>query len=115
MNNSFLSLESQKLLTEWLGECWHEIEINLIDPTVHYYCMSCKSTKPLRLDFSDWRVVGRLVEKLLLIASVELLQEYGGAKNFLLLTHINGKTLHATAPTPQLVSCLAICAVLEGE
>ena len=70
--------DEQRLLTEFLGECWHEDGGLVVN---HYsensgrelqlrYCRHCKEAYVhpsqetfTRLDFTDWRVVGRLVEK----------------------------------------------------
>lgn len=112
-----LSTEEQKLLTEWLGECWHEFEA--LHSTL---CTKCN--KPFlsqtyhvpRLDFSDWRVVGRLVEKILLFASYEVLKESSGKERFLVLIHSKTKTYQGTEGTPQLAICKAVLAYLkEGE
>ena len=63
--------QEKRLLTEFLGECWHE------SSGMTWICGKCKTdvgwlgetmkdavaVETLRLDFTDWRVVGRLIEK----------------------------------------------------
>jgi len=103
-----LSTEEQKLLTEWLGECWHE-EGTPTGMVYHpYRCAKCikpiHAGGPSRLDFSDWRVVGRIVEKVrsLHIASDYLCKVFSNAIFF--------------SDNPQLAICRAILAYLqEGE
>jgi hypothetical protein len=63
-----LTIEQQRKLTEFLGECWHE-------PTETPNEVSCDKCGTVvydprhvdeafqRLDFTDRRVVGRLIEK----------------------------------------------------
>ena len=63
----------KKLLTEFLGECWHEGWVNKAGT---YCCNKCPAAYPSveasRLDFTDWRVVGRLYYKLLLTMKTPL-------------------------------------------
>lgn len=72
-----LTEQQQKKLTEFLGECFHEPR-----PTITAFggplyggditCKHCGASMPwlnsplpnARLDFTDWRTVGRLIEKL---------------------------------------------------
>ena len=64
-----LTIEEQRKLTEFLGECWHEYNPNYDQGNS---CSKCGKTVfhrfhrtfPQNLDFTDWRVVGRLIEKL---------------------------------------------------
>jgi hypothetical protein len=74
----------KKLLTEFLGECWHETafreyELEIEGRTGDFIKATCSCGKVRRLgkryndvdyhpvchnlDFTDWRVVGRLIEK----------------------------------------------------
>ena len=57
-----LTDENKKALTIFLGECWHEEEAipNLPHLT---WCKKCHYIGFTYLDFTDWRVVGRLVSK----------------------------------------------------
>jgi hypothetical protein len=61
----------KKMLTEFLGECWHENS-----EQSPYFCIHCENSIRLRkigeeqfeiirtfLDFTDWRTTGRLIEK----------------------------------------------------
>jgi len=80
MSNPILLVEAQKLLTEWLGECWHTWERKYPYPARTeaelkmrgHVCTKCGEYWPVQpkaeglitpLNFSDWRVVGRLIEK----------------------------------------------------
>lgn len=76
-----LSLEQRKRLTEFLGECWHDV------PPDFYVqfpsrCRVCKRViafyDDYRLDFNDWRVRGRLVEKVGgIVATGRIVDQYG--------------------------------------
>jgi hypothetical protein len=55
--------DDKRLLTEFLGDCWHTDFHELIYARPYFYCERCQERDPQRLDFDDWRVVGRLVEK----------------------------------------------------
>ena len=52
--------EQRKLLTEWLGECWHEWRFAPEDVTP---CLKCRSRKDNRT-FDNWEDFGAVVEKL---------------------------------------------------
>ena len=52
--------EQRKLLTEWLGECWHEWHFAPEDVTP---CLKCRSRKDNRT-FDNWNDFGAVVEKL---------------------------------------------------
>ena len=101
MTSNDLTIEEQKLLTEWLGERWHETgERN--------YTEICHGFPEPRLDFTDWRVVGRLVEKLRSITQYNLTTEVWWVK------HRVGIVLFDA--NPQLAICRAILSYLkEGE
>lgn len=61
-----LTIEEKRILTEFLGECWHEW--HQCDDKEGRFCIKCdieeEDCANYRFDFSDWRVVGRLVEKM---------------------------------------------------
>lgn len=60
-----LTLEEQRKLTEFLGECWHGECVDRSAPE-YMVCFVCNESfvgSNWRLNFTDWRVVGRLVEK----------------------------------------------------
>lgn len=66
-----LPIETQKRLTKFLGECWHEWH-KPEDYVQALICTGCGKTQlgPTtaasdKLDFDNWRVVGRAVSKLL--------------------------------------------------
>lgn len=51
--------EQRKLLTEWLGECWHEIG------KYDLYCPKCDGQQGFdRRTFDNWEDFGAVVEKL---------------------------------------------------
>ena len=67
--------QEQRKLTEFLGECWHEWVLE-ITPKHGYRIIRCpkcfastsigRHQKPdnvRRLDFTDWRVKGRILDK----------------------------------------------------
>lgn len=79
-----ITQDEQRKLTEFLGECWHEFkprnntgtDDNRFDD--EFRCVKCDRSantyhgmywsanelnEKSRLDFNDWRVVGRLIEK----------------------------------------------------
>jgi hypothetical protein len=101
ITESTLSLESQKLLTEWLGECWHEYNSRK--------CITCiimePEDDPPRLDFSDWRVTGRLIEKAEGIVVIKFDHTWNST--------IEGDFQEGSSP--QLAICNAIVAYLKEE
>ena len=69
-----LTIEAQKRLTEFSGEYWHED-----------FCTCPECTNPdepptNRLDFNDWRVVGRLIEKIKELSRIAYSAEDGSAE-----------------------------------
>lgn len=62
-----LTQDEQRKLTEWIGECWHKWLP--CDDKEGRFCIRCgieeEDCTNYSLDFSDWRVVGRLQERLL--------------------------------------------------
>jgi hypothetical protein len=116
MTNS-LSLESQKLLTELLGECWH---VKWVDPTgfCSTQCASCgkildEIEDAPRLDFSDWRVVGRLINKL----RSHILDTHGDVTELPLYLEVRLHYIETAlwSNNPQLAICLAVVEYLKGE
>ena len=63
--------EQRKLLTEWLGECWHEWHFAPEDVTP---CLKCRSRKDNRT-FDNWDDFGAVVEKLGLTRSLLFMAE----------------------------------------
>jgi hypothetical protein len=66
-----LTEQEQRQLTEFLGECWHEgrqYKRAGVRSGVDWCCKYCGQYLGHgvieRLDFSDWRVVGRLQQRL---------------------------------------------------
>lgn len=118
-----LSIEEQKRLTEFLGECPHEWlrEFLFADyQTGMYRCSVCgilsaaAKQEPKALDFSDWRVVGMLIEKFDSL-NVEKAIATNGLHKAQLLNYY-GRDGQAEAKTPQLAICRAVLAYLkEGE
>lgn len=110
-----LATEDQRLLTEFLGECWHEEGM----PTgMSYHPFRCKKcNKPLHvsgkngLDFSDWRVVGRLIEKCRSAQTVKL------ESNFESGISVDSSRYYwsPVAETPQLAICNAVLAYLKEK
>lgn len=101
-----LTTEDQRILTEWLGECWHvpnHMKENGTYSTADRCCF-CGAPLPwILLDFSDWRVVGRLVEKLQTITT-----------NADMVRLEVRRALFS--PSPRLAICRAVLAYLkEGE
>ena len=99
--------QDKRLLTEFLGECWHEPDATykpLTDDT--FKCLKCQVINARRLDFTDWRVVGRLIEK---AEDVEVWYYYDGmewcARVLELETH--------SAKSPQEAICAAVLAWLK--
>jgi hypothetical protein len=110
-----LSLEEQKILTEWLGECWHEYTKEW---NSGIYCKHCNYHRDSpRLDFSDWRVIGRLIEKAkILTDSLYESEDGSGVRADQLVENINWALWDWSISTPQLAICKVILAYLkEGE
>lgn len=97
-----LTTEEQKLLTEWLGEEWRE------NTWYHVY----EDADLIRLDFSDWGVVGRLVAK---VTSFCLQSESHSTEraNLCLLQMSIESALWED--TPQLAICHAVLAYLKEK
>jgi len=57
--------EQARLLTEFLGECPIPYTV---DKRTMWFCDKCGHTHTT-LDFNDWRVIGRLIEKMNLMIS----------------------------------------------
>lgn len=128
-----LTTDEQRILTEWLGECWHEdggLIVNhwsesLDAPTELRYCKhypNCKSaySYPLtetfkRIDFSDWRVVGRLEGKVLLNqCNITKFSSYDGELYTVRIYDLKQlKEHHGTMKTPQLAICRAVLEYLK--
>jgi hypothetical protein len=60
-----LTTDEQKKLTLFLGECWHELDGYRGSMGTCKKCGAWWKGEGFvhRLDFTDWRVVGRLIEK----------------------------------------------------
>ena len=65
--------EKDKVIIEWLGECWHEWESDLVEGESGQYSYSCSckkcgigkfSSKGVSLDLSTWSGFGWLLERL---------------------------------------------------
>ena len=65
----------RKLLTEWLGECWHDKDSGWIGDGVHpmsyevFHCYKCKKESRWKEDlnqrtFDNWNDFGAVVKKL---------------------------------------------------
>lgn len=113
-----LTFEDQRLLTEFLGECWHEA-YNGFAPGL---CSKCEASKfdsgsgnflpvgELHLDFSDWRVVGRLLDK---IENIEVWKSKDYRGSWGAFTEGIGENVYAS--TPQLAICKAVLAYLKEK
>lgn len=91
-----LTIEQQKRLMIFLGECWHDFA-DMFDqggPSDNV-CIHCGKLEPVcsNIDFTDWRVVGRLIEKV---------GKYG-------------YSIEIMPGESPLTICLTICAYLEGR
>lgn len=117
MNTVFqkpLTEQEQRQLTEVLGECWHEQGAN-------WRCASCGVPMPLqqelRLDFTDWLVVGRLIEKVQKTHSIHI-SSVGQSKNCWHCVIGYQRPYRFSSimqSTPQEAICRAVLARLEGE
>jgi hypothetical protein len=125
-----LTIEQQRRLTEFLGECWHEgigLAVNHSnsegEPTQLRYCgkypqcraayVSPSRSDFERLDFSDWRVVGRLIE---MVGSANISeQDHKLWHCFIGDEDWDCSQPHASGKNPQLAICLAIDAWLVGK
>lgn len=108
-----LTTDQEKILTEFLGECWHEY--GSLTGYEHHSCRCSKCNNPImlipfvgtpkRLDFSDWRIIGRLIVK-----ANETCSENVYTPEYLMWLDIRD-ALHAE--NIPLAICLAICRYLE--
>lgn len=110
-----LTEAEQRRLTEFLGECWHEWRYiydatdNIQQPT----CTKCHGTwgkDPLpRLDFTDWRVVGRLMVVAMLKAERPIyVHVYNNGQGLYSLASFKGKEIIIKGDQPQEAICMAI-------
>jgi hypothetical protein len=119
----------KRLLTEFLGECWHETafreyELEIEGRTGDFIKATCSCGKVRRLgkryndvdyhpvchnlDFTDWRVVGRLIEKcedIWICKHEEMIWQ----------TSPKGTSLWFRGATPQEAICRAVLAWLKEE
>lgn len=105
-----LSLDAQRRLTEFLGECFHSSWMCGECPE----CGLCVEDESYHLDFSDWRVVGRLIEKLMQI-NLSAENGIGRAPIYWAWLQIGGRSHSGKGNTPQLAICLAIDAYLVAK
>ena len=99
--------QEKRLLTEFLGECWHEGWVNKAGT---YCCNKCPAAYPSveasRLDFTDWRVAGRLIEK---TEDVEVWYFYDDME---WCARVLEREIHS-AKSPQEAICAAVLAWLK--
>ena len=106
-----LTIEEQHKLTEFLGECWHEWMIEDIQGLPRYACRAClyeTYAHPTRLDFADWRVVGRLAVK---AGGVDLEEDEG---SWMCAVNKPGAP-YVTYDAPEEAICRAVLAYLGGK
>ena len=61
-----ITLEQRKLLTEWLGECWHKLHRSpKYDDISGLYCSKCKKIVNSNRTFENYFDFGAVVEKLI--------------------------------------------------
>jgi len=117
--------QQARLLTEWLGECWHEQR-----PTITSFggppyrgdirCKHCSEPMPWlnkpvpskRLDFTDWRVVGSCIEKSFVNWGIRLTN---GSLGWYAKCDYGGKELVGRGDTPQEAIIAAVLAWLEEK
>jgi hypothetical protein len=106
-----LTIEQQRKLTEkGLGECWHECDEDRICRKCHQFL---GTNEEMRLNFTDWRVVGRLIEKL----EAVYVDKMGAGPYFSEAFILGGKNyISVNGTTPQEAICLVVLAwIEEGE
>lgn len=111
----------KKLLTEFLGECWHEWEqydgryLRCKNPTCLWHDKSVNETSTqgdgpfIPLDFTDWRVIGRLIEK---VGGLDILEYEEFQASWIAATRGN-KSIYALGDTPQEAICEAVISYLK--
>lgn len=114
---SELTLEDKRLLTEFLGECWHipnHIKENLTIGIADR-CLLCDARLPwIRLDFSDWRVVGRLIEKMHDVRE-QFLEELKSKELASIDAYLFKLYLSLAHKNPQLAICHAVLTYLKEQ
>ena len=125
-----LTIEQQRKLTEFLGECWHEWEYcsgwNGVETEHWFRCKKCNKevsasrvradSPPIQssLDFTDWRVVMRVWET----ANKRGLQpslEHFAATARCVVKKFNEQPYASYSSCPKEAICLAVLAYLESE
>ena len=115
-----LTTDEQKMLTEFLGGCWHRYAP--LSPS-RWQCKICDKYshdgKQEVLDFTDWRVVGRLIEKCCATSSTPIFL-WTRQQKYVARIQIKNNSAHkrkgftADGATPQEAICRAVLAWL-GE
>lgn len=117
-----ITLEEQRFLTEFLGECWHEFEEAALHDNwgssrglkcKHCHLEALQPQDKYRLDFTDGRVVFRLIEKV----RSKVLEDHGDF--FELAIHdqgyVEGIEKSLWSNDPELAVCKTIAAFLMKE
>jgi hypothetical protein len=113
---------AQRLLTEFLGECWHDWPNEEPGRILYLFCPKCgdeswSDAEDKRLDFTDWRVVGSLVEKVQRKLYFQL-SSVGASKNCWKVEIGHARPYHWAVynqATPQAAICAAILVYLEDK